>query len=131
MRQNIISVLFLSLIMCLMSGCAKDLPPGDYDASEVGKIKKVSPGVILSLRPVRLHNPGAEPTALGGSGAEPSEYSAAQLRSHGVEYVVKLNSGSIISVVQADNIQLKAKQRVLVIYGHNTRIVPDHGSDDL
>jgi len=118
--------------MLLMSACHKDLPPGDYDASEVGKIKKVSPGVVLSLRPVRLHNPGAEPGVLGGGdAAQPSEYNVAQSRSHGVEYVVKLNSGSIISVVQAENIQLKAKQRVLVIYGHNTRIVPDHGSDDL
>lgn len=130
MRQNIFFVLCLSLVTFLMSSCQKDLPPGDYDASEVGQIKKVSPGVVLSIRPVRLHNPGAEPGVLGGS-AESSGYNAAQLRSHGAEYVVKLNSGSIISVVQAENIQLKAKQRVLVIYGHNTRIVPDHGSEDL
>lgn len=131
MRQNIFFVLFLSLIMLLLSSCHKDLPPGDYDASEVGKIKKVSPGVVLSLRAVRLHNPSAEPGALGGGSIEPSEYNVAHSRSHGVEYVVKLNSGSIISVVQADTIQLKAKQRVLVIYGHDTRIVPDHGSEDL
>ena len=46
------------------------------------------------------------------------------------EYVIKLNSGHIISVVQAENIKLKNKQRILVIYGANTRVVADHGSED-
>lgn len=131
MRQNLISILFLSCVTFMISSCHKDLPPGDYDASEVGKIKKVSPGIVLSLRQVRLHNPSAEPGALGGGAAEASEYNAGHSSSHGVEYVVKLNSGSIISVVQAENIKLKPKQHVLVIYGQNTRIVPDHGSEDL
>jgi len=116
----------LSLVVALSiaaSGCNKDLSPGDYDSAEVGKIKKVVPGVIVSMRPVRLHSKNPESTV-------PSDADSGVARSHGFEYVIKLNSGSIISVVQAENIKMKNKQHILVIYGNNTRVVPDNGSED-
>lgn len=124
----------LALMACLvLTGCNKELPPGDYDSAEVGKIKKVVPGVIISMRPVRLHNKNAEI----GITSPARSHTAAELsgdsmvnRSHGYEYVIKLNSGGIISVVQAENIKLKTKQHILVIYGRNTRVVADNGSDD-
>ncbi|MGQ3890964.1 hypothetical protein [Legionella sp. CNM-4043-24] len=115
-----------SLVMALSiaaTGCSKDMSPGDYDSEEVGKIKKVVPGVIVSMRPVRLHNKAAESAVI-------SDTDTGTGRSHGFEYVIKLNSGSIISVVQAENIKLKNKQHILVIYGRNTRVVPDNGSEN-
>jgi len=117
---------FLSAIICLIiAGCSKDVGIGDYDSAEVGKIKKVIPGVVISMRPVRLHNKNAE-AVTANDATDDSNTS----RSHGFEYVIKLNSGNIISVVQAENIQLKNRQHILVIYGHNTRVVPDNGSED-
>ncbi len=120
----------VGLMACLVLTSCKDIPPGDYDSAEVGKIKKVVPGTVISMRPVRLHNKNDESltpkerinveTGYAGSGLN---------RSHGYEYVIRLNSGSIISVVQAENIKLKNKQPILVIYGANTRVVPDHGSE--
>lgn len=116
-----------------ITGC-KEVPPGDYDSAEVGKIKKVVPGVIISMRPVRLHNKNAEigvtRPATSNASADTFSNESTMNRSHGFEYVIKLNSGSIISVVQAENIKLKTKQHILVIYGHNTRVVADNGSDD-
>lgn len=116
------------MVSCVMglSACSKEIPPADYDASEVGKIKRVVPGVIVSMRPVRLHSKNGVETA-----AESSENDASMNRSHGYEYVIKLSSGNIISVVQSENIKLKNKQHILVIYGANTRVVADNGSDDL
>ncbi len=116
----------VGIICCLfLTSCSKDIAPGDYDSAEVGKIKKVVPGTIISMRPVRLHsneNLSAQSvTASASTGTH---------RSHGYEYVIRLNSGSIISVVQAENIKLKTKQHILVIYGKNTRVVPDNGSED-
>jgi outer membrane lipoprotein SlyB len=119
----------ITIILCCigLSNCGnKEVPPGDYDSSEVGKIKKVVPGVIISMRPVRLHTPGA----LTANNLEAESENRALNRSHGFEYVIRLNSGSIISVVQAENINLKVKQHILVISGRNTRVVPDNGSDD-
>ena len=104
-----------------LNGCSKNLPPADYDASEVGKIKRVVPGVIVSMRPVRLHS----------KAVDTAESESSVNRSHGFEYVIKLNSGNIISVVQSENIKLKTRQHILVIYGANTRVVADNGSDDL
>ena len=45
----------------------------------------------------------------------------------GIEYVVKLKSGSYISVVQGTDIIYRPGQRVLVQYGRRARIVADPG----
>jgi outer membrane lipoprotein SlyB len=127
-------LLVLPMALAFSISACKEVPPGDYDSSEVGKIKKVVPGVIISMRPVRLHNKNAEiglsRTSASNSSADSFSNDSTVNRSHGFEYVIKLNSGSIISVVQAENIKLKIKQHILVIYGQHTRVVADNGSDD-
>jgi outer membrane lipoprotein SlyB len=129
MKGKAITHFLLAIVCCmLLANCSKNIAPGDYDTSEVGKIKKVVPGKILSIRPVRLHSAHE---ALAGNNEVPQDaYSTNSGKSHGYEYVIKLNSGQIISVVQAEEIKLKPKQHVLVIYGNNTRVVPDDGSED-
>ncbi len=117
------------LFSLFVTSCTKDVAPGDYDSSDVGKIKKVVPGVIVSKRPVNIHNQAAESISTSlDSNTTPSDN--AVNRSHGFEYVIRLNSGAIISLVQTENLELKSKQHVLVIYGNNTRVVADDGSDD-
>ena len=121
----------IGLISCfLLNNCNKDIPPGDYDSAEVGKIKKVVPGTIISMRPVRLHSKNDDNlTVQTGTAMSNGSTGNSYNRSHGYEYVIRLNSGGIISVVQAENIKLKNKQHILVIYGVNTRVVADHGSE--
>lgn len=120
------------LFFCLLLGaCSKDIAPGDYDATEVGQIKKVVPGVVLSKRAVNIHNKSTDNVPVTtATPSVPTDSDNRIVRSHGFEYVVRLNSGAIISVVQTEDVQLKAKQHVLVIYGNNTRVVPDEGNDD-
>lgn len=133
MHMTKIQSLAYSLVISfslIISGCNTQQVPGDYDASEVGKIKKVVPGVIVSMRPVRLHNKNAELGVSTPLNATGTNNDAALGRSHGFEYVIKLNSGGIISVVQAENVKLKTKQHILVIYGRNTRVVADNGSEN-
>ena len=43
----------------------------------------------------------------------------------GMEYVVKTNNGSLISVVQSDDVPFKIKQHVIVLYGSRSRIIND------
>ena len=114
------------MLVISLASCSKDLPPGDYDANEIGKIKKVVPGVVISKRPVNLHkqngdstNPNSKVDNFPDSGYN---------QTHGMEYVIKLTSGTIISVVQSEDLRLKNKQKILVIYGKHTRVVADNGS---
>ena len=119
MRNKTVFKAILVLLFGLTLASCKELPPGEYDAKEIGKVKKVIPGTIISKRPVNLHrkdNDSANPD---------NSYN----QTHGVEYVIKLNSGSIISVVQSEDLKLKNKQKILVIYGGHTRVVADNGSD--
>ncbi|STY29415.1 Uncharacterised protein [Legionella wadsworthii] len=117
---QLISAILLGFII---SSCHKALPPGEYDSNEVGKVKKVIPGMIISKRPVNLHRNNL------GKNANNSIEDTGYNQSRGVEYVIKLNSGGIISVVQAEDLRLKIKQKILVIYGKHTRVVADNGSE--
>lgn len=112
----------------LLSSCSKELPPGEYDADEIGKIKKVIPGTIISTRKVNLHRPNEVSMAAKKTNSD-SFMDASYNQTHGVEYVIKLRSGGIISVVQAEDLKLKNKQKILVIYGRTTRVVSDNGGD--
>ncbi len=128
MKYKAMFCAMVGLVCCLLlTSCHKDSLSGDYDAAEVGKIKKVVPGTIISIRAVRLHSKANDGTNLKVTTGYADN---GMNRSHGYEYVVRLNSGSIISVVQAEKIKFKNKQHILVIYGKNTRIVPDRGSED-
>ncbi|MEO8964327.1 MAG: hypothetical protein ABI370_06620 [Gammaproteobacteria bacterium] len=121
--KKIVCVLSL-LLAFAVTGCSKDLPPGDYDAAEVGKVKKVAPGVVMSIRAVKFHSKNTEtPNTANSPGTEYVD------GGRGYEYVIKLNSGEIVSVAQAEDLKFKANQRVLVVYGSTTRVMPDDSSN--
>lgn len=112
----------LSMIL-LLSACSKDVPPGDYDAAEAGKVKKVAPGVVISMRAVKFHGKNSDGTATTTPGTEYVD------GGRGYEYVIRLNTGEIVSVAQAEQMRFKPNQHVLVIYGNTTRVMPDEGSE--
>lgn len=124
-RKNLFKSILVLLFGFILFSCNKALPPGEYDSAEVGKVKKVIPGTIISKRPVNLRRNMSNITKNTNNSFEDNGYS----QSRGVEYVIRLNSGGIISVVQAEDLKLKTKQKILVIYGKNTRVVADNGSD--
>ena len=131
MKYNNILAGFAAFFFLTITACSsKNIEPGDYDASEVGKLKKVVPGVLISKRPVRIHNPAAESVSTTDNNSTPATNDDTLNRSHGFEYVIRLNSGAIISLVQTEDLNLQTKQHILVIYGKNTRVVADDGSDD-
>jgi len=119
-NKTLLKSLLVLLFGLSLVGC-KEPPPGEYDANEIGKVKKVIPGTVISKRPVNLHRNTSE--------AKGNVMEGGYNQTHGVEYVIKLNSGNIISVVQSEDLKLKNKQKILVIYGKHTRVVADNGSD--
>ena len=128
-NKTVFKSILVLLFGLFLAGCNKELPPGEYDANEIGKIKKVIPGTIISKRPVNLHRQNADGTNPRAKGTDSSFMEGGYNQTHGVEYVIKLASGGIISVVQSEDLKLKNKQKILVIYGRHTRVVADNGSD--
>jgi len=129
--KKLMNVLALSALIAL-TYCSKPKATGDYNDADVGKINKVVPGVIISQRLVNVYNKPVNSTAAStavSTGAAAMDNDVT--RRHGYEYVIKLESGSIVSIVQTENLNLKPKQHILVIYGNTTRVVPDEGSEDL
>lgn len=127
-RQTLFA-LFAITLSILLGGCTKDLPPANYDASEVGKIKKVRSGIVLSIRPVNIRNKAIDNNNPTNPNVASDNVPDTLVRSHGLEFVIRLNSGEVISLVQTDSADIKVKQRVLVIYGENTRLVADNGDE--
>ncbi|KTC89032.1 hypothetical protein OQJ15_05485 [Fluoribacter dumoffii] len=125
-RKTLLKSFLILVFGLILSGCNNTLPPGEYDSSEVGKIKKVIPGTIISKRPVNLHR---NSTNMTNSTTTNSFVDNGYSQTRGVEYVIKLSSGGIISVVQSEDLKLKTKQKILVIYGKHTRVVADNGSE--
>lgn len=107
----------ISLVFFLMLSACKNTQPGIYETSEVGKVKKVTAGVIISKQPVKFQSK----TAPGSDYVDGGQ---------GYVYVIKLNNGSTVSIAQSEDLKLKVKQHVLVVYGKLTRVLPDDGSSN-
>ncbi|TAK76526.1 MAG: hypothetical protein EPO11_04125 [Gammaproteobacteria bacterium] len=140
--------LFLSI-----SGCGQNLSTNTYESSDVGVASKVKKGTIIAKRPVDIDNStGVGGLAGAGAGAAAGSmiggntavniisaiggaviggvagHAAEKGLSHhqGYEYIIQLDKGSTISVVQsAEETIFNVNQHVLVIYGSKTRIVAD------
>lgn len=113
-----------ALSLLTLTHCAShhSNPTGDYNEADVGKVNKVAQGVIVSERKVNVYN---RPTTKKGHIVDATDIT----RKPGYEYVIKLDSGSIISVVQTEDLNLEPQQHILVIYGKSTRVVPDQDAD--
>lgn len=123
-KKSVFKSILVVFLGITLASC-KTAPPGEYDANEVGKIKKVIPGTIISKRAVNLHRKSNDTKGNANNSLIDTDYN----QTHGVEYVIKLKSGGIISVVQSEDLKLKNKQQILVIYGRHTRVVADNGSE--
>ncbi len=133
-QKKILTPIILSCAMIVtassLSNCSSPAPAkatGDYQTADVGKVNKVVPGVILSQRIVNVYNKSLMQREEIATNNETNENVT---RTQGYEYVIKLDSGSIISVVQTEDLHLVPKQHILVIYGSSTRVVPDEGSEE-
>ncbi len=137
----------------LLGGCVSNLSPNMYNGNTTGVASSAAKGTIVSIRQVRIQQ-NSHVGALGGAvaggaaGSLIGERTAVSIASAtggallggllgnevekelrkdvGYEYIVQLRNGSMVSVTQQQDLQLSLNQRVLVIYGPTTRIVPDN-----
>ena len=134
LSKNLLQIVLSALLILNLTGCSTPKPTGNYDAADVGKINKVVPGTIIAKRMVNVYGKPANtlgsPPQLSTAGNQtPATIDDDITRKTGYEYVIKLESGVIVSIVQTENLNLKPKQAILVIYGTVTRVVADEGSN--
>jgi outer membrane lipoprotein SlyB len=137
----------LSLLsLVTLTGCTPSLSPDTYTTTNAGRIHRVAKGVVISSRTVRVSDSGAGASvgtitggALGaiagseigqGNGSLAAGIGGALLggiagqhvqqgltSQNGIEYVVRLQNKSLISLVQGLTPRLHRGQHVLVQYG--------------
>ncbi len=153
-------------VLCLLSGCAREISSNVYSEGHVGETSLSYQGVVISVRQVKVTNAerlqenqtgmGLGALAGGGlggllgstmgkgtgnvlmtvagaglgavAGGVGGAYAQQALSSQqGMEYVVKLTNGQIMTVVQGLDAPLCAGQRVFIMvsYDGRSRVVPD------
>lgn len=150
--KKIILTILLTIPTFFLLSCSPNISPTTYVGSEIGVVSKVRKGIVIATRSVILDNSsgaggiaGVTAGAAGGSslgsGASANIMGAvggalvggvighavdkAANQHKGVEYIIKLDDGETISIVQLNKLQFKVNQHVLIIYGATTRIVAD------
>ena len=124
-----------------------------YAVGSVGQVNRAVKGIIISARPVKISGTksgvgagaGAGAGAVGGAvlggdaagmavgaiagavvGGVAGALTEGELtKQTGMEYVVKTGNGSLISVVQSDDVPFEINQHVIVLYGSRSRIIND------
>jgi outer membrane lipoprotein SlyB len=135
-----------------VSGCARDLSPDVYSRDEVGSKVDIQDARVISERNVRIEGTrsgvgavaGAAAGGIGGSyagrgrggaigaiagavigGLLGAAMEGAVTGSEGVEYLVELDNGETVAVVQPKGSDpLKPGDSALLVYGHHIRVVP-------
>ena len=151
MKNILLSLLTLSLVVSL-AACNADISANDYQSQNANVVSKVVPGVVLSKRVVNVKtDTGVGKIAGGlaggiiGSGIGGGRGAALGLVAGAVaggvlgqhledevntqkafEYIVKLDNNKSIAITQGMDTNLSVGQRILLIYGARSRLIPDN-----
>jgi outer membrane lipoprotein SlyB len=154
--KKIFAYVLLPLSLFLLAGCAQDVGTNTYSSSDVGQVNKVVPAKVVSMRPITVSsNTGVGGLAGAGAGAVAGSLIGGSTEAHilggiggavvggvagnaiekgiskqqGMEYVLRVTKDkSLVTVTQLQDLKLYAGEKVLIIYGKQTRVVPDDGS---
>lgn len=139
------------LFYLLLTACARDINSDSYQMSSVGSADQVGQGVIVDVRTVTIQGQNSGGALIGGvaggvAGSTIGRGSGSVLASVGgalagafiggltqkelseqkaLQYIVRLTDGNMITVIQGMNNRLAVGQRVFVLYGQETHLIPD------
>lgn len=146
-------VLALTIVAVAMTGCAQSISSDSYTTANVNQMSIVQKGTVVSARVVQVAGDSGAAGALtgaalggiagsafgSGSGQIASVVGGAVVgglvgdvaekemsKQTGVEYIVKLKNGSMVSIVQGPTPTFNRGQHVLVQYGGGRpRVIAD------
>ncbi|MBP3686732.1 MAG: glycine zipper 2TM domain-containing protein [Alphaproteobacteria bacterium] len=143
---------FLSAIVSLamLAGCAENINSDHYSTSQTGKVSTVSQCTVLSVRQVGVNDNSGAGTMIGGlaggvagstigsgstahtlgavggallGGLVGSAAEKGLTSQTGLEYIVKLDNGQVLSITQGTGQALAVGQRCLVLFGSTNRVI--------
>lgn len=143
--MKIFHIVVTFFVLCLLSGCTPEISSDHYLAENLGRVQRVHYGKIVQARTVHVgsHNnetgslvgtaAGATAgSAIGGStranilgaiggavlgGIAGNEIGRKTGNQTGMQYIVRLDSGKTVSIVQGINPILHEGQRVMLLTG--------------
>ena len=142
--------LSLAVVPMLLAGCADNINSDYYSVNQTGKVSTVSQCTVLSVRAVKVNSDSDAGTLIGGiadgvagstiggdstahalgavggallGGLAGSAVEKGVNAQTGLEYIVKLDNGQVLSVTQGTEQALGVGQRCLVLFGSTTRII--------
>lgn len=151
-----IAIFFLLPLTLIISACADNIGANHYNTSSANTVNRSATGRIISVRMVTVSDGsdgqfgktagavagGAAGSMIGGNtavnvigavggaviGGIAGDAAQNQLsKQTGFEYVVQLDGGGVVTVVQGADIMMQTGQRVIVLYGRQARVIPYNG----
>jgi outer membrane lipoprotein SlyB len=151
--KSLSKILFIFTSVLALFSCAPNVSTDTYAVGSVGQVNRAVQGIIISARPIKISGAksgigagaGASTGAVGGAvlGGDAAGMAVGAIagavvggvagalteeeltKQTGMEYVVKTGNGSLISVVQSDDVPFEINQHVIVLYGSRSRIIND------
>lgn len=150
--MNKLLLLATAALMMPMAACTSDISTSHYSTSSVGSVSQVMGGTVVSVRRVTVSSEdegggalagaalggvggyaiGGDSTAhalgaiggavLGGIAGNAAQKGLSSQQAY--EYIVRLDNGSMVTVVQGTDILLNPGQRCYVSLGHPARVTP-------
>jgi outer membrane lipoprotein SlyB len=150
--NSTLKLLLFILFTFLFVGCKTDISGNSYAVGSVGIVNRAVEGIVISKRTIDVKGSSETGAATGGvsgaiaggaaggdnalgvvagalggavigtiAGATIEESST---RQSGLEYVVKLNNGSLFTVVQGPEPLILKGDSIILLYGTKSRIIP-------
>ena len=142
---------FVCLAIFAAVGCAENINGDAYGLASVGKAAPTARGVVVDVRTVSIRGTNGAGSVLGGvaggvaastigrgagsvlasvggalAGAFIGGITQKELtKQQAVQYIVRLSDGDMINVIQGLDKPLSVGQKVFVLYGKETRLIPD------
>ena len=143
----------IALTSALLAGCATNISPQTYSVGSVGQVNRTIAATVISVREVDIAGTtglgggaGAATGAVVGSaaghgnargnivgaiggavvgGLAGAAIEANATKQKAMEYVVETQNGNLMTIVQGLDTQFGPGQKVLVLYGSPSRLIPD------
>ncbi len=143
-------ILGMASLALLLSGCADNINSDHYYTNQTGKVSTVAQCTVLSVRQVGVNSDSGAGTLIGGvAGGVAGSTIGGGSTAHtlgavggallgglvgdaaergltsqtGLEYIVKLDNGQVISITQGTGQALGIGQRCLVLFGSTNRVI--------
>lgn len=136
----------------ILTACASNISPNTYSVGNVGQVNRTIAATVISVREVDIAGTtgtggavGASAGAVAGSsigsnardnllgaiggavagGIAGSAVEGGATKQKGLEYVVETENGNLMTIVQGVEPKFAEGQKVLVLYGSPSRLIPD------